>query len=305
VFESIAADKRSSATELVKRAAGELAEAIERIDARDPGSFWNELLDLSSELVWAQRDMAPFLNLASAVLAAAERGVLSGGPVDAVAGAAISAAAEVWEFTDRNTELVATEAERALPPCSTAATLSSSAAVEATLARMASRNVGVLVAESLPALEGAELARRLQETGLEATIVPDAEFPDHVGSSDVVLLGADAVTEQSFINKVGSLAAATAAQKAGVSLYVLAQKSKIIPSALVRTTRSADVPDGPAVSETDGGVISPLLEAVPINLVRAVITQDGPVRPDALEALLRSRPVSPAMLDILFRRAPR
>ncbi|MBD3367320.1 MAG: hypothetical protein GF405_03960 [Candidatus Eisenbacteria bacterium] len=304
VFEAIAADTASSATVLVKRAAGELARAIEEIEADDPGSFWDALTDLASELVWAKRDMAPFVNLASDVLAAAERGVLSGAPPDALKTAAVSAAAETLEFADADVEHLAREAERALPPCTTAATLSTSAAVRAALERIAQRTERVVIAESRPALEGVELASRLAGTGISVRLVSDAAFPAELTDADVLLLGADAVTEQSFVNKTGSYPAALAAREADVPLFVLAQKSKIIPEALCRRPEPGD-PAGLAPSRPEGvEVVNRLFEAVPLELVRAVITEDGLLQPDDLTAVLRARPVSPALLQMLFPKRP-
>ncbi len=300
MFEAIARDKRSSATVLVKRAAGELARGVEEIGADDPGVFWNALVALVTELVWAKRDMAPFLNLGGDVLSAAERGVLSGSSPDTLKSAAVAAADEVWEFAEADVERVATEAEKALPPCATVATLSSSAAVEAALRRVASRDVSVLLAESRPSLEGVDLAGRLAEAGLSPIVVSDAALPGRITRADLVVLGADAVTERTFVNKTGSYGAALAAREADVPVYVLAQKSKIIPEALSREPGADDA--AALVDEPPRGVTveNHLFEPVPLSLVRAVVTEDGLLEPDELPDVLRGRPVSPALLQVLF-----
>jgi len=304
VFEAIAADVRSSASELVRRAAGELAEAVDGIDASDPGAFWNRLVEIVTELVRAKRDMAPFINLGGAALTAAERGVLSGADPDALAAAVVSAVSEVWEFADADLEHLATEAEKTLPPCTKVATLSSSAAVEGALRRVASRDVSVIVAESRPGLEGLSLAGRLAEGGLSPTVVSDAALPGRIHGVDAVLLGADGVSEEAFVNKTGSYPAALAAREAGVPVYVLATTNKIIPSALGRQP-TPDAPDG-LVPDPPEGVRAEnrLFESVPLSLVRAVITEDGPLEPAEMPDVLRSRPVSPALLEILFPKTP-
>jgi translation initiation factor 2B subunit (eIF-2B alpha/beta/delta family) len=305
VFESVAADVRSGASTLVLEAARELIGAVEAIEANDPGTCWNALVGIAGELVWAKRDMAPFVNLASDVLSAAERGALSGSSPDVMKSAAVSVAAELLEFAEADIERLCEEALKTLPPCASAATLSSSTAVEATLRRLGPRVERLYVAESRPALEGVGLAERLASSGLSPTIVADAALPGLVGSVDIVLTGADAVTERSFVNKAGSYALALAAREADVPLFVLAETRKILPEGLTRRPAPGD-PAGLHPEPPDGiSVENVLFEPVPLALVRAVVTEDGPLGPGELEPLLLKRPIAPALLEILFPRRPR
>jgi len=93
-------------------------------------------------------------------------------------------------------------------------THSASAAVFAALC--AAREITVIATESRPMLEGVKQARRLTKAGVEVELIVDAAMGLHVRRADVVLTGADAVTAESVINKVGTALMVRAAMEAGV-----------------------------------------------------------------------------------------
>ena len=136
-------------------------------------------------------------------------------------------------------------------------TLSRSGTVAAALDGV---DASVTVAESLPGGEGAEFA---VEIDADRT-VPDACVVDVVRDADAVVVGADSVLRDgTVVNKVGSLAAALAAERFGVPFIVIASTDKISP-------------DDENVNEyvEYGGERVPVFERVPADLVEAV-TEKG------------------------------
>jgi len=63
----------------------------------------------------------------------------------------------------------------------------------------------VFVLESRPAFEGRETAKSLSAMGIEVVFGVDSIMADFVRCADVVVIGCDAYTEDSFINKIGTL----------------------------------------------------------------------------------------------------
>jgi translation initiation factor eIF-2B subunit delta len=112
------------------------------------------------------------------------------------------------------------------------ATLSSSATVRNALvhAHEAGRKPRALIGEGRPLLEGREMAAALAGAGMPAWLVADAALPMLLSSASMVWLGADAITEQGVINKVGSFALALAAREHSIPVYVLASRRKFIPA---------------------------------------------------------------------------
>jgi translation initiation factor eIF-2B subunit delta len=116
-------------------------------------------------------------------------------------------------------------ARRHLPSRAVVLTLSYSSTVLAALSR---RDLRVVVGESLPGGEGRTTARRLSRKGVTARVVPDTMMAVAAQRADCAVVGADAVTPDAVINKVGTRLLALACRDADIPCYVLADSSKIV-----------------------------------------------------------------------------
>ena len=153
----------------------------------------------------------------------------------------------------KNTRATIRATRRLLRRGSTVLTLSYSSTVLEALSR---HDLHVVVAESLPGGEGATTARSLRRRGVDARCVPDATLGTVVWQVDCAMVGADAVTNEVVINKVGTRLLALACQDAAIPCYVLADPSKMAP------------PDWPAPDLERHA----LFEATPRRLVTAIVT---------------------------------
>jgi len=108
-------------------------------------------------------------------------------------------------------------------------TLSRSSLVEQfLLARERSDNTRVICSRSLPAQEGRHLYEKLRQAGLPTKCVDDWLIGDELKTADVVVLGADWVTEEMIINKWGSFKLVEQARRSGKPVFVLAESFKKI-----------------------------------------------------------------------------
>lgn len=239
-----AKDRRSGAAEIAARAAEGLALLGSQRD----------VARAARHLVRAHPAMAPLWRLGAATLGARDHRAAARRFSDAIAA----------EGTE-----VARAAEWALPKRAVVLTHSASSNVFAALTRHRSRIARVICTASVPGGEGRSLARRLGRAGLETEVVPDTAIGRAGTDASVALVGADAITEDAAINKIGTLLVALAAQEAGIGFYVLAGTSKFLPS---RAWRPGD---------------APLYEATPLALVDAVITERGPMGTAAVRRTVR------------------
>src|SRR5450759_5797176 len=93
----------------------------------------------------------------------------------------------------------------------TVMTHSASATVREALTHTPPAHVICTISE--PGSEGRRLAAELKACGIEVELIADAESPDAVRESDLLLLGADTVFKDgSLVTKVGTHAIARAAQ---------------------------------------------------------------------------------------------
>ena len=136
-----------------------------------------------------------------------------------------------------------------MPANSEVLTISASSTVRATVSGLPVR---LLVTASEPGGEGRRLAAELGARCLE-----DDEGPAAAADAAAVLVGADAIGADAFVNKVGTRALADAAQWSGTPFFVVAESYKWLP---------------PAQPLIAGGAF----EAVPNTLVTAFISDATP-----------------------------
>lgn len=83
----------------------------------------------------------------------------------------------------------------------------------------------VIICESRPGLEGRKVAEKLSSHG-DVELLVDCALFQAVSRSDRVYLSADSLTEQSFVNKIGSHLLAIAAKEQNVPVDLLVTRSK-------------------------------------------------------------------------------
>ena len=107
-------------------------------------------------------------------------------------------------------------------------TFSNSSSVRKTLTHHKEKISKVICCRSLPLGEGEFLKDQLEEEGIFATLIEDSEAARYLSSCDFILLGADAVTEDFIVNKIGTLQIILAARYLKKSVYVVVSKLKMI-----------------------------------------------------------------------------
>jgi translation initiation factor eIF-2B subunit delta len=88
------------------------------------------------------------------------------------------------------------------------------------------KKVKVIQTESRPVLEGRMQAETIGRLGYEVTLVPDVGFARHLSKINMILLGADSVHREYFVNKAGTYNICLAGKDAGIPIYVLADSRK-------------------------------------------------------------------------------
>jgi hypothetical protein len=107
---------------------------------------------------------------------------------------------------------------------------------------------------SRPGEEGRSAAETLKMSGFRVELIDDGEYLRPIGMGAVPVLGADAVTEEFIVNKVGSLAIVQAALDADISPIFLAGREKLIQAGVY-----GNRPE------------SPIFERIPLNGVKVVV----------------------------------
>ncbi|MCR4439451.1 MAG: hypothetical protein QHJ34_06685 [bacterium] len=147
-------------------------------------------------------------------------------------------------------------------------------------AKAADRRFKAIVTESRPLLEGRLLAKELAALGLPVTLLVDAAAPALVADVNLVLVGADMVTEHFIVNKIGTRAIAVAAQQVEVPVFAVSELSKCLPRAHAGGFQAERHPRQVwARAPRRVEVRNINFEAVPLELVTGVVTEQGVMRP--------------------------
>jgi translation initiation factor 2B subunit (eIF-2B alpha/beta/delta family) len=279
----LASDRESGASEILDEVLAILREAV---------TAGLPLLPVARAVCRAQPTMAPVWNAALEVLA--PRGAERLETFAQRAARAASASVRVGSgfFLD--------EVERPLR----VVTLSFSRSVASLLEAIAERRgVRVSCGESRPALEGRRLASRLASAGIAVTAYSDAAIAQALASADAVVVGADAVAPDWFLNKSGTRMLAAAAAQQGIPVYVIATRDKFVGHGVaarlvLREGGSKEIWESPPAGVT---VRNPYFEPTPLELVSSLITDMGVIgsalAAEVCEAVSREQP--PDLLDQL------
>jgi methylthioribose-1-phosphate isomerase len=153
----------------------------------------------------------------------------------------------------------------------------------------AGKKVNVLSCETRPLLQGARLTSwELSRDGIPVTVITDSMAAHFMRTSriDAVIVGADRITSDAVFNKIGTYMHAVCARYHNIPFYVAAPFSTFDPvtkaSDVIIEERGRDevttmgnrtfVPDNAAVK-------NPAFDATPMDLVTAIITEKGVIRP--------------------------
>lgn len=170
-------------------------------------------------------------------------------------------------------------------------TCSRSATVEACIRALADeREVVVACAEGRPGMEGQALAGALSAADLRVELFTDAAIASAFAPGAVVLVGADAVAPNWFINKAGTGQLSSAALLAGISCYAVTGREKFVASAIADRLQLREG-DPREVLEWDATLVTvrnPLFERVPLDRIAGVLTNAGLLAGEMIAAACQS-----------------
>jgi len=159
------------------------------------------------------------------------------------------------------------------------------------------RRVSVVVDETRPLLQGSRLtAWELNRAGVPVTVIADGMAASRLRKGDItcVIVGADRIAANGDVaNKIGTYAVALAARAHGVPFYVAAPSSTVDLATLdgqaipieERGGEELSTWGGRRIAPTGVQVWNPAFDVTPADLVTAIITDRGVLRPGEIGGL--------------------
>ena len=162
------------------------------------------------------------------------------------------------------------------------------------------KDLKVIACETRPLLQGARLtAWELTQEGIDVTVITDSTGAHLMrgGIIDLVIVGADRITPDAVFNKIGTYMHAVCARHHGIPFYVAAPLSTFdadhVENDVIIEERPRDeiARCGTCITVPEGvKILNPAFDATPMDLVTAIITEQGVLRPPLdMKALSRYR----------------
>jgi len=297
----IASDNRSGAAEIlsrVERVFSPLASSTELQIEASVESARDSVLNICKALVLAQPDMSPILRVASVALAASRA---HGDPLDVFRFAGQSALSYIQHSIASARDAVANGA-RIISSGDTVLTHSRSSSVFAALKQASSdgKLFAVIATESRPGMEGRRLAADLHDLGIKVILITDAAAALEIDRATKILVGADTITPDNLVNKIGTRMIALAARERGLPAYALCDSSKFINLAgSIKSQRQGstdevweDPPEGVEIKNY-------YFEPTPLNWFTGLVTEKGVLTADAAASVARDASIEAILVESL------
>lgn len=298
----IASDNLSGAAEILRRAEGVFSLLRDESSRQAPISFEDaqvSIREASIALAKAQPDMSSLLRLASAAMSAA-RAEATGG--DALEAAARAARGFVRSATN-SARAAAMHAVKLIREGSKVLTHSRSSTVLEALveAHRGGKRFKVIATESRPMLEGRKLANELSNDGIHVTVIADAAASLFIESVGLILVGADKITPEHLVNKVGTKMIALAARDRGMPIYAVCETTKFVASDYLADVIGdqrdplevwPDAPEGVALENR-------YFERMPLGLFTGFVTERGALSASEASTCARKADLDPGLADLL------
>lgn len=288
-LEEIRKDHVSGASELSRKAASVFIFFSTQHHAQSKEKYLQSLLQLGIELISAQPHMASIFNLVNSILYSVEE-LLPTLALDELVEFSKERAEEFNYNSLNSIQLIAQHGEKLVENGSKVMTFSASGSILAILkkAKEVGKYFEVIVGESRPMQEGRLLARFLGNAGIPVTLIADAAMGAFVPKADLLLVGADSISETTFVNKVGTLYLCLLSREYNVPLYAACERSKFISSAWLPSSFASGNPKEILDHELlNVKVENPYFEKIPLLFCQQVITNEGFFSPSEISRFIR------------------
>lgn len=138
------------------------------------------------------------------------------------------------------------------------------------------RKFEVYCCKSHPPDEGVFLAETLDKSGIKTTLISDSQIGIFMPEMNLVLVGADRIYDNGFVNKAGTLALCLIAKYYNIPVYLAADTTKILPeSERIIKFVNQNKKEIYAGNRKQISIENVYYEKVPINLIHKVICEDS------------------------------
>lgn len=277
-LESIRDDHSSGATEIALQCAEYLKEHVSHVSASSPDEFISKMTQAGDQLKKIQPAMAPVFNAVDSILTPLYSENEKGATLRQLKDIAVHAAQHFIDKVRSSTDLLAKNGVTLIKNEQQILTYSSSKAVAAILKRATFEGLSfhVIVSESRPMYEGRRLVEDLGSKDIQCTLIIDGAMSTFLEQIDLVLVGADRISEKSVVNKIGTRGLALMAKHLQIPIYCACETTKFLSSTLLPFKQN-EMPTEEVWEKapTNVRVRNLYFEEIPLESFSGIITERG------------------------------
>ena len=219
-IEKIRLDNTSSSVELARKSAEIFIDLVNQDDSL------NQIKNVSKSLVKAQPNMASIFNLSNNLMLNIYKS-----RNQQVKNIVKNYCNKFLKDLEKSDKQISKLAVQFIKNSSIIITHSYSSTVLNTLlyAKKMGKKFSVICTESRPKNEGIKFAKKLGENNIKVKLLVDSAVFSFISYADLILFGADAVTDTGLINKIGTKGIALTAQHHNTPTYALCSNIKLLP----------------------------------------------------------------------------
>jgi translation initiation factor 2B subunit (eIF-2B alpha/beta/delta family) len=289
LVEEIKKDRVSGASEISRKACSVFVAFAKGVKATSGEEYFDKLLKLGIELVLAQPHMASVFNLANSILYQTEE-LLPTLSMDELREFTKEKAEGFYHNSLNSVQKIAENGKVLIENGSKVVTFSSSGSILSILkaAKEEGKEFEVIVCESRPMFEGRLLAKFLGNAEIPVTLITDAALGVFAPEAALFLVGADSISEDTFVNKVGTKYVCLLSKEHDIPLYLACERSKFISSRWRLKPMVWGDPEQVLDSELPNvEVKNPCFEEIPLFYCQEVITNEGFLSPRDIPHCIR------------------
>jgi ribose 1,5-bisphosphate isomerase len=306
VVERIHADAIGGAADIAKEVVDAVAKMSADSSARTRDDFRDEVMSAVHDILGVTPSFAPPINALHRILGRMEAAFADGASVSDLKTEIKQGSQNFLVWAENALSKVAQYGAEMVNNGDTVFMYSMSSTVWRILkrAKAAGKYFEVIVTESRPGNEGLWTVKEMLDNNIPVSVSIDANIGELVPKSDIVFVGADAISSHgvSFV-KVGTYPTALVAKVHGVPFYVAADTLKFDPTTLLGLPfRGEPIPRDNVLSEEYPEavkVVGDLFEPVPPSLVTGVITEMGLISPTAAVTVMWEMKLSSWLNELL------
>jgi ribose 1,5-bisphosphate isomerase len=291
VIERIRTDAIGGAADIAKEVVDALAKMTEESQATDAVAFTAEFDDAVRDILRVLPSFAPPVNALHRMMGRME--ALNSVSVSDLKAEVKNASDDFFKWAESALDKVAQYGAEKVREGDVVFMYSMSSTVWRILraAKKQGKNFSVVVTESRPGNEGLWTVREMEKHAIPVSVSIDACIGELVPQSDVVFVGADAISSSgvSFC-KVGTYPTALIAKAHGVPFYIAADTLKFDSSTLLGLSfRGEHIPRHQVLTDDYPErvkVVGNLFEDVPPDITTAIITEMGFLSPTSVVAVM-------------------